>query len=140
MITLNFWMGGTKVETKLEDRLCLLRDESGKGKTYLFGLISAYAEQNGLPYAFFTNNEAGRMGVKTALNDYVEDGIVMIDDGFVYSKDLIDCINSAKCHVVCDIKSYGEFPVRYRRKFGRYVIDVESRYVRLRRIGGEDII
>lgn len=140
MKIVTFLTDGTTVEVKLEDKVCLLFDESGKGKTFVLRRLHQYGLGIGKRYLFLEQSPGELETYLGILNRSNEDDIIMLDDDIEYSMQLINGIYSTRATVVCDIKSHSRFPAEYRKQFGRYAFFQDGTKLSIRRVGGENII
>lgn len=82
-LILQFDAANIHVDVQIKHTLCLLHDNSGSGKTYLFSLLEYYCLENGISYRRFDYNSCG-IPASRLIQDCGNVDILLLDNADLY--------------------------------------------------------
>lgn len=120
MIKIEENLGGIDFSIQFDDRINLLTEQSGTGKTFMLNMMADYLMLKGEPYAFFSRKTMffSQDAMKEAC---VGKDIIIFDDADLYlTQELLDCasdigtvIVSMKSFYTLSFRSCGFYSVEY---------------------------
>lgn len=124
---------GVDMDVKFTDKINFIVQDSGTGKSYLFGLLSEYCQSVGISCLLFNHVTLPFVG---SLRDIsVGKDVVILDNADMYmDSDLLSFFESSDCLVIVSIKSVAEL---HSDCAGYYFVDYKDEVIRTERVKDE---
>lgn len=118
-------------EVNTEDKLCILSNSSGEGKTFLFRTLSEVTDAEWSNKYFYF--DYGNMNTVRLCKEvfYIDTNVVVLDNADLYANDIIDILEKSKAYVIIIAKDIANF-TKLNPKFYK-VIHTPSRITFTRR-------
>ncbi len=124
---------GVDIDVKFTDKINFIVQDSGTGKSYLFGLLSEYCQSVGISCLLF--NYATLPFVGSLRDISVGKDVVILDNADLYmNSDLLSFFESSGCLVIISIKSVAEL---HSNSAGYYFVDYTNGVISTERVKDE---
>ena len=117
----SFKVNTTQFDIDFTDKICVLYDNSGTGKSYLLKSLRTYAESNNIKYTFF-DYKADGMAEKEVIERIKGNELVLFNNADLYmTNNIIKAIKQEGVLAIMELRSVVEFDLResgyYRVKY-----------------------
>lgn len=102
---ISFKEGDILFELNIKDKICVLANNAGEGKSFLFRTLSEVRGEDWREHYFYFDYT--NMNTLTYCKELfnIEDNIIVLDNSDLYIKDFIDTILNSKAYVILITKN-----------------------------------
>ena len=97
------------VEVNLQNKVTLLWDNSGTGKTFLFSILVSYFQENNIPFSLFDYKSSER-DILSILKQKTPKDYLLFDNADLFmTNEIWDEIKSNSAYSIISIKSFEDY-------------------------------
>lgn len=100
------------VDIQLNNKITLLRDYSGTGKTFLFTILLSYFQENNIPFVMF-DYKTMDIDLDVVMNQFKNKEFVLMDCADLYmSNQLWNIIRSTDSYFIISMKGLADYKLK----------------------------